>query len=163
MRNGKDLTPEIQGLIIPGGESTTMVHFLAKNGFLEELKNWITPEKAVWGTCAGLILLADQIKSEDTKIGGLPIKVSRNSYGRQRESFEMEIKFLDDQKSFNGIFIRAPKIIDILDKAKIQILASKSENGEIVGVQKENLMATSFHPELTDDLRFHAHFLSLIN
>ena len=138
------------------------------------------PKKFVWGTCAGLILLAEEIFNEkdggQCKIGGLDIIVSRNSYGRQRESFEQKITIKSDEiisknssvlhktnepTIFHGIFIRAPKILELKNPDLVMILVENS-NAEIVAVRQDNLMATTFHPELTNDLRFHNYFLELI-
>lgn len=172
IRSGSQLTQlGIQGLVIPGGESTTMGHFLRKNNFLQDIQNWFENDQKtfIWGTCAGLILLADEIDQEkqggQCKIGGLAVEAQRNSYGRQKESFEEEIQIqlnsnLPPQR-FDGIFIRAPKIARILNQNKVKILATKISNGEIVGVQQDRIMATTFHPELTDNLDFHRFFIHL--
>ena len=166
IKTAQDLKEDIQGLVIPGGESTTMGHFLQKDNFLQHIKAW-SVNKFLWGTCAGLILLADLVNNEkdggQCKIGGLSITVSRNSYGRQKESFEQKIhvKLKEQQEEDHyGVFIRAPKIEAI--NQEIQILAQKASNKEIVGVKQGRIMATSFHPELTNDLRFHQFFLNMI-
>ena len=155
-------------------------YIFRKQGLLDHIKCWMKskPKKYVWGTCAGLIILAEEIFNEkdggQCKIGGLDIIVSRNSYGRQRESFEQKINIKSDEiisnnfivknnqsTSFDGIFIRAPKIIELKNPDLVMVLAENS-NGEIVAVRQDNLMATTFHPELTNDLRFHNYFLELI-
>lgn len=171
IRSGSQLTDlDIQGLVIPGGESTTMGHFLLKNNFLQDIKSWFQNDKKfIWGTCAGLILLADEIGHEkqggQCKIGGLAVEAQRNSYGRQKDSCQQEIsvKFPEENRTlqFDGIFIRAPKIAKILDQDKVEVLATKVSNGEIVGVKQDRLMATTFHPELTNQLDFHQFFIDL--
>ena len=161
----EELTDDVQGLVIPGGESTTMAHFLGKNGFLEQIKNWLKPTKIIWGTCAGLILLADWLDQGQVHLGGLKIKAQRNSYGRQVQSCEQTLELKNSQlirngkQEFHGVFIRAPKIVEI--KSNVQVLAV-TQTQEVVGVLQDNLMATSFHPELTEDLRFHEFFIDLI-
>ena len=170
IRTVQDLTHDIQGLVIPGGESTTMAHFLAQNDFLEGVKTWWKQgSRFIWGTCAGLILLADVLENEkvggQVHLGGLSVTVQRNSYGRQAQSCEQTVllrnaHLIQDGKSeFHGVFIRAPKIIEI--KPNVQVLAV-TQNQEVVGVWQDNLMATSFHPELTQDWRFHQFFVNLI-
>ena len=170
IRTLQDLTDDIQGLVIPGGESTTMAHFLAKNDFLERLQKWLKQgSRFMWGTCAGLILLADVLENEkvggQVHLGGLSITAQRNSYGRQAQSCEQTVLLKntrliqDGKQEFPGVFIRAPKIIEI--KPNVHVLAV-TQNQEVVGVWQDNLMATSFHPELTQDCRFHQFFVNLI-
>lgn len=178
VRSASQLTHDLQGLVIPGGESTTIGHFLRKDNFLEKIKGWLNSPhdlKYAWGTCAGLILLADELHNEKAggqcKIGGIAINAFRNSYGRQKESCEQVVILKNDQLRnciggngnglFQGVFIRAPKIMEILDNSNTKILA-ETESAEIVAVWQDNLMATSFHPELTDDLRFHKFFADLL-
>ena len=108
-----------------------------------------------------------RIQLDHFTISGISVTVARNSYGRQRESCEQKLIVSlnhesNAQSEYHGVFIRAPKIIKINDSEKVQMIAKKAENDEIVGVRQGNLMATSFHPELTDDLRFHKFFTDMI-
>ena len=174
IRSPSDLSPDIQGLVLPGGESTTMGLFLKNYGFAESITTWWSGQsnKCMWGTCAGLILLADNIVNEkeggQSKIGGLDILASRNSYGRQRQSSEQTILLKcpkvigknSENDEFHGIFIRAPKVVDI--GPGVQVLAVKPDSDEVVAVSQGNIMATTFHPELTKDLRFHQFFLHMM-
>lgn len=148
----------IDGLIIPGGESTTIGKLLSRYGLLEEIKNSSFP---IFGTCAGAVLLAKKIKDSDQiRIGLMDIEVERNAYGPQKFSFEEVIKIekLGIDK-YRAIFIRAPIIREV--KEEVEVLSEL--NGNIIFVQQKNLLACSFHPELTDDLRIHKYFLSLIS
>jgi 5'-phosphate synthase pdxT subunit len=145
--------------------------------FLEHIKTWLssTPTKFIWGTCAGLILLADRLEKGkeggQCKIGGVAITATRNSFGRQRESCEQVVRLHQPQlrqclqglenEDFPGIFIRAPGIASVDDPDKVTTLATK-DNGEVVAVWQDNFIVTSFHPELTGDLRFHQFFLDII-
>ncbi|ELU04698.1 hypothetical protein CAPTEDRAFT_18938 [Capitella teleta] len=162
----------LDGLVIPGGESTTMAKFLLRNNFIGALRHYIRPNDgqpapAVWGTCAGLILLSDHVLEEkeggQCNIGGLPITSTRNTYGRQKESFEINIDvnpILGGEPIYNGVFIRAPGIQSI-DSDDVTVLASiPLEHGaKPVAAEKARLMATTFHPELTSDTRWHRFFL----
>jgi 5'-phosphate synthase pdxT subunit len=164
IKSKKDLI-DINGIILPGGESTTIGLLLEKDlELLNGLKDIIYNSKViVWGTCAGLILLSenlDQVKKQTT-LGGLPIKVQRNGYGRQLESFIKVLDFMDlpGLDGFPGVFIRAPKII-VSDSRDLKVLARV--DGEAVAVIKDNrIIGTSFHPELSNDARFHRFFLDL--
>lgn len=149
----------IDGIILPGGESTTMAHLLDAFGLREKLTQKIQDGLPVWGTCAGMIMLAKKlIQTRPIPLGLMDITVNRNAFGRQIESFEvtLSIKQLGD-KPFPATFIRAP----IIEKAgpDVEIL-SKLDNGTIVAVREKNMLATSFHPELTQDIRFHEYFIS---
>ena len=149
----KDLD-SISGLIIPGGESTTMGQLLEKFALDKAIKNFVLKGGAVWGSCAGAILLANQVAGGPVKgLGLLDIKIERNAYGRQLDSFETMVEF--KKGKIPAVFIRAPKIIKL--GAKVEELASY--NNEVVAAQKENIFISTFHPELTDDLSFHQHFL----
>ncbi len=139
---------ELFGLIIPGGESTTMTKLMRKIGLDEALKSW---EGAIMGTCAGLILLAQEVEGQGPgPLQKLPVKVRRNAWGRQIESFEAQVKLSFDPEPFRGIFIRAPRIVDPGDAEVIAWLGE-----EPVGVRQGRVLGLTFHPELTDDLRFH--------
>ena len=149
---------KINGLIIPGGESTTIIKLLKTNNLLKKLKKKIQLGLPTWGTCAGAIVLAKRVsglKLETLSI--LEIDVIRNAYGRQKESFSAEVSIPKiNTRKFPGIFIRAPKINKI--SSKISPIA-KLENGEIVGIEEKNVIVTTFHPELTHDDSLHKYFL----
>jgi len=150
---------DVEGLIIPGGESTTINKLIKKYSFNFYLDEFYKSGKAIYGTCAGLILIAKKVTSENFGLGYIDIDVARNSYGRQIDSFEeyVSIDFDKDEK-FKAIFIRAPKIlragpeVDILSKIKDNIILAR----------QSNVLASTFHPELGDDTRIHKYFLKMI-
>lgn len=149
----------IDGLILPGGESTTLRKLIDQYDFLEPLKVFANSGKPIFGTCAGLILLASNIAGENhSHIGALQVTVERNSFGRQRESFEalLNIKGLEDP--FNGVFIRAPHILSVSNK--VEILCE--HNGRIVAARQNHLLGCSFHPELTNDHRVTQLFVDMV-
>jgi len=155
----------LSGIIVPGGESTTMWKFIIENSIEEDLTKWMKDQKPIWGTCAGLILLSASCQFKGRKgFGMLDIEVARNFYGRQIDSFEADVQLLNDDLISNGnalyhaIFIRAPAITSLNDKC-VSILATKGDQ-EAVAVRQENMLATSFHPELTSDSRWHQYFLT---
>jgi 5'-phosphate synthase pdxT subunit len=158
----------LDGLIIPGGESTTMGLVAARCGLVEPLKAWVHSGKPTWGTCAGMILLSERAIGQKAGgqplIGGLDVTVNRNYFGRQNESFEtfLTVPVLGDPP-IRAVFIRAPTIVET--GATVEVLATAPGRGEevIAAVQQGNLLATAFHPELTDDLRWHAYFLALLH
>lgn len=148
---------DLQGLIIPGGESTVISKLLKRFELDKEIIEKHRQSMAIWGTCAGAILLAKSIVN-DNKVEGLnlmDIKIERNGYGRQLDSFETELNF--NNKKIPAVFIRAPKIMEVGEGA--QVLA-RHEN-DIVAVQQGNLLATTFHPEMTDDLVVHEYFVEM--
>lgn len=153
---------DIDGLIIPGGESTTINKLLKKYKFKENLDKFYRERKPIFGTCAGLILLAKNIHGEGKGLGYIDIDVQRNAYGRQVDSFEemLDISFNQNKNGgkFKSIFIRAPKILSA--GRKVKVLAKL--NDEIVLVRDNNVMVSAFHPELTDDLRIHRYFINMI-
>jgi len=151
----------LDGLIIPGGESTTIGKLATEYGLIEPLRAF-AQNKPTWGTCAGMIFLARDIGIDRQPILGLMnIKVNRNAFGRQIDSFEadLHIKPLGDLP-FHAFFIRAPVVVDV--GADVDVLAQLGD-GRIVAVQQNHLLATAFHPELTGDSRLHSYFLSLID
>ncbi len=162
-------TPEeislLDGLIIPGGESTTIGQLSLVNGSLKVLKEKIENGMPVLGICAGMILLSnsasDRIlgKTDQPLLNILDIKLERNSFGRQKESFEADIS-LDsiDIPKFNGVFIRAPSVSDV--DSGVEILSKF--NDRIVAVKKGNVIGTAFHPELTEDISLHKYFINLV-
>ena len=152
----------VDGLIIPGGESTTIDKLLNKYRFKESLDNFFKMKKPIFGTCAGLILLAKKVNSRNFGLGYIDIVVNRNAYGRQIDSFEELVELKTEQnlngKKFHAVFIRAPKIKDI--GANVKSLGV--HNGNIVLARQENVLVCAFHPELTDDLRIHQYFIDMI-
>ena len=151
----------LDGLIIPGGESTSIGRLILDYNLMGEIEDLTRGGLPVFGSCAGMILLAK--KNSDSypeSLGVMDITVRRNAFGRQRESFETEllIPVLGD-KSFPGVFIRAPVIEQA--NGKVDILARLAD-GTIVAARQGKLLASAFHPELTDDLRFHQYFLDIV-
>lgn len=152
---------EVSGLIIPGGESTTIGKLLEIFGLADLIRARVRQGNlAVFGTCAGMVLMAGEIMDGfkgQPKLGLMDISVLRNAFGRQRESFETELEFATFDHPLTAVFIRAP----IIEKAGsgVEILAELPEG--IVAARQGNLLATSFHPELTDDLRLHQYFIRM--
>ena len=159
---------ELDGLIIPGGESTTMGLVAERWGLVEPLRAWVEAGKPVWGTCAGMILLAEravgQKQGGQPLLGGLDVLVNRNYFGRQVDSFETELQVpLWADAPFHAIFIRAPAIVEV--GPTVEPLAHvTTPTGEtvIAAARQQNLLATAFHPELTTDLRWHALFVEIV-
>jgi 5'-phosphate synthase pdxT subunit len=156
----------LDGLIIPGGESTTFCRLMRDFNLYEPLGSLVRSGVPTWGACAGMILLSRHASDLDfPTLQALDIEVARNAYGRQVDSFEadLEVKALGE-RPFHAIFIRAPVVQSV--GPGVQVLASvRREDGRPeapVAVQQGTVIATSFHPELTDDTRFHQHFLSLV-
>ena len=158
----KEEIKDSEGIILPGGESTTISKLIHQRGIDEEIKKAAMEGKPIMGTCAGSILLAkhgdEQIEKTKTKLLGLmDIWVKRNAFGRQRESFQANLN-IKDIGYFNAVFIRAPAIVKT--GSNVDILA-KFE-GYVVAARQKNLLALSFHPELTDDTRIHEYFLKMV-
>lgn len=158
----KDQIKSLDALVIPGGESTTISRFIQKLGLEEEILRRIKKKDLpIMGTCAGCVILANSIKDEthDVKLlKAMDMTVKRNAFGRQKESFEQKIDIKGLNTPYNAVFIRAPTIEDILKDCKA---LAKIDN-KIVMARQDNLLALSFHPELTDDLRIHKYFLDII-
>jgi pyridoxal 5'-phosphate synthase pdxT subunit len=158
---------DLDGLIIPGGESTTMGKLMVDFELLEPIRKFGLAH-AIWGTCAGAILLAKDAHREQPLLSLMNITVERNAFGRQLDSFEaaLDISMLrqaggkSDFDPFHAVFIRAPIIESV--QGETEILVSLPD-GRIVAAQEGHLLATSFHPELTGDTRFHEYFLSLVS
>ncbi|CAL8898441.1 MULTISPECIES: pyridoxal 5'-phosphate synthase glutaminase subunit PdxT [Bacillus] len=149
----------VDGLIIPGGESTTMRRLMDTYQFIEPIKAFAAEGKPIFGTCAGLIMLAKHIEDrDDAHLGLLNVSVARNSFGRQVDSFEadLEVKGLD--APFTGVFIRAPHIISADES--VDIMAEY--DGRIVMAKENNILGCSFHPELTDDHRLTQLFVEMV-
>ncbi len=155
----------LDGLIIPGGESTTIGKLAVAYNLMEPLKLF-GQRHAIWGTCAGAIFLSKDIGRDQPLLGLMDIKVQRNAFGRQIDSFETDLDIPELKQATNtnddyhAVFIRAPIIESVSGDAKI--LATVPD-GRIVAAQQGHLLATSFHPELTRDTRFHEYFLTLVN
>jgi 5'-phosphate synthase pdxT subunit len=153
----------LDGLIIPGGESTTIGKLSVDFSLLEPLRKF-GKKHAIWGTCAGAIFLSKDARRDQPLLGLMDITVARNAFGRQVDSFEADLDIGPLKQAtkttapYHAIFIRAPIIESVSGKAKI---ISTLPDGRIVAAMQGKLLATSFHPELTDDLRFHEYFLSL--
>ena len=152
----------LDGLIIPGGESTTIGRLMMPYGFIETLRKLHQTDFPIFGTCAGMILLAKTILDSDAStIGAVDIKIKRNAFGRQVNSFETSLSIpAFGEVSFPAIFIRAPIIVDT--GPEVKILANLPEGTPVVA-QQGNSLVSAFHPELTSDLRFHAYFLDIIS
>jgi 5'-phosphate synthase pdxT subunit len=156
---------DLDGLIIPGGESTVIGTLSLVNGSLKKIKEKIASGMPVFGICAGLILLSKKAKDrvlgemEQPLLDFLDVKIERNSFGRQRDSFESEISMEKiGIPKFHGVFIRAPSIIEI--GRNIEVISKFNE--KIVAVKQGKILGTSFHPELTDDLSLHKYFVNLV-
>ncbi|HET9363394.1 MAG TPA: pyridoxal 5'-phosphate synthase glutaminase subunit PdxT [Candidatus Angelobacter sp.] len=148
----------IDAIVIPGGESSTFLNFLAERGFLEKLRDFVST-KPTFGTCAGAILLATEVENPPQQsLAALDIRIRRNAYGRQNESSIKEIATKLGAKPLEMVFIRAPKIVGT--GKGVEVLAS--ENGDPVLVRQGKIMAATFHPELSDDTRVHQEFLNLV-
>jgi len=158
------LSSELDGLdalIIPGGESTTIGKLLSDYGLIEPIRKLASQGFPIFGTCAGLVLLARKVPNLQVEtISAMDIEVERNAFGRQVDSFEtdLQIPALGDG-NFHGVFIRAP----IIEKAERGVEILCKLNGNPVAVRQGKLLACAFHPELTDDSRFHKYFLDLVN
>ncbi len=150
------------GLIIPGGESTTIARLLLAFDLMEPLRERVRGGLPVWGTCAGAIMLAKNVPGLDRpSIGVMDISIERNAFGRQVDSFESDLEIAAiDGGPLHAIFIRAPVITAV--GPDVEVLA-RLEDGRIVACREGRLLATSFHPELTDDTRFHTLFARLVS
>ncbi|MDQ3113022.1 MAG: pyridoxal 5'-phosphate synthase glutaminase subunit PdxT [Actinomycetota bacterium] len=157
---------EVDGLVIPGGESTTMIKLAVAFGLLEPLRERIRAGLPAYGSCAGMILLADRLANPapgQETVGGLDITVRRNAFGRQVQSFEAPVDFTGMAGPFHAVFIRAPWVESA--GAAVTVLARVSDGpaaGRIVAVRQGCVLATAFHPELTGDLRVHGFFVDLV-
>ena len=151
---------DIDGLIIPGGESTTLSRLMTIYELREPIQKMASDGKAIWGTCAGMIMMASEITEKDPiPLGLMDITVIRNAFGRQIDSFEQDLTVKSlDPLPYHAIFIRAPIISRV--GLEVEVLAAL-EDGRAVAVQQRRLLATSFHPELTKDSRLHDRFVSM--
>jgi 5'-phosphate synthase pdxT subunit len=155
----------VNALVIPGGESTTISMLAKRVGLMNPLKQFVEDKKAVYGSCAGMIMLADEIldgRNDQETIGGIDITVRRNAFGRQVDSFETDLKIKNFEKEFRAVFIRAPWVERIGSEVEVLATVKTSENIEHpVMVRQDNLLATAFHPELTTDTRIHEYFVQM--
>ena len=156
----------VDGIVMPGGESTTMAKLARTFEVLDPLRERLRSGLPAFGTCAGMILLADRIEggvAGQETIGGLDVVVRRNAFGRQVDSFEADLEVAGLDAGFHALFIRAPWVEKV--GAEVQVVATVASGeamGRIVAVRQANLLATSFHPEITGDHRFHALFVDLV-
>ncbi|MFF4899022.1 pyridoxal 5'-phosphate synthase glutaminase subunit PdxT [Streptomyces sp. NPDC001068] len=162
VRRAEELA-EVDGLVVPGGESTTISKLAVLFGVMEPLRARVRAGMPVYGTCAGMIMLADKIldpRSGQETIGGIDMIVRRNAFGRQNESFEAAVAVEGvPGDPVEGVFIRAPWVESV--GAAVQVLAE--HDGHIVAVRQGNALATSFHPELTGDHRVHSLFVDMVH
>jgi 5'-phosphate synthase pdxT subunit len=153
---------ELDGLIVPGGESTTIGKVARQWGLLEPLRTFAQSGRPLWGTCAGMILLAKKVvdgTADQPILELMDVTIRRNAFGRQVDSFEADLDIPAlGEGPFHAVFIRAP-LIERVGK-KVEVLA-QLDDGTVVAARQENLLATAFHPELTNDDRFHQYFLGL--
>ena len=154
----------LDGIVLPGGESTTMSMLLDSSGIAAPLRERVRNGFPVFGTCAGLILLAEKIidgRADQQQLGGLAITARRNGYGRQNDRFEASITICEIENTFamNGVFIRAPRI----EEATGDVEVLGTVNGDVVLVRQGNILGATFHPELSDDHRVHEMFLKMVS
>ncbi|WP_022792935.1 pyridoxal 5'-phosphate synthase glutaminase subunit PdxT [Marinococcus halotolerans] len=150
---------EIDGLVFPGGESTTMRRLVEKYQFFEPLQAFAKAGKPIFGTCAGLILMATDVVGEpEGHLELMDMTVQRNAFGRQRESFETELSIRGVADDVEAVFIRAPLITEV--GQDVEVLAEYKD--EIVVARQDHLLSCSFHPELTNDRRFHQYFVQMV-
>lgn len=155
----KEQLVELDGLILPGGESTTIGKLMRTHGLLEAIREFASVGKPVFGTCAGLILMADRISGqEEAHLRLMDMTVSRNAFGRQRESFETDLDVKGFDSPMRAVFIRAPWVEEV--GPGVDVLAVYG--GRVVAARQGHLLAAAFHPELTDDVRMHELFLGII-
>lgn len=154
----------LDGLIMPGGESTTIGKLAQQYGLIEPLREF-AQQKPTWGTCAGMIFLAKDIGNDRQPILGLmDVRVNRNAFGRQIDSFEQDLQISEiGDEPFHAVFIRAPIITQVIEGAQpeVDVLATL-EDGRIVAARQGHWLATAFHPELTNDQRLHGYFAEMV-
>ena len=150
---------ELDGLILPGGESTAMRRLIDRYDFLEPLKAFGAAGKPIFGTCAGMILLAKRINNQETShLGLMDVTVERNAFGRQVDSFETDLEIKGVAQDFPAVFIRAPYILE----AGSQVEVLSEDTGRIVAARDGHYLATAFHPELTADTRLMEYFVEMV-
>ncbi|MGG1575850.1 pyridoxal 5'-phosphate synthase glutaminase subunit PdxT [Fictibacillus sp. NRS-1165] len=149
---------DLDGLVIPGGESTAMRRLIDKYEFMEPLKKF-AQEKPVFGTCAGLILMAKRIQGQDSAhLELIDMTVERNAFGRQVDSFEADLQIKGVGDDVNGVFIRAPYIVEVGEEVEVLSV----HNDRIVAAKQGHFLCAAFHPELTDDYRLHQFFVEMV-
>ncbi|WP_028391310.1 pyridoxal 5'-phosphate synthase glutaminase subunit PdxT [Bacillus cihuensis] len=154
-----DQLAEIDGLVLPGGESTTMRKLMDRYDFIEPILQFAKQGKPIFGTCAGMVLLAKKVSGSDNPhLQLIDIEVCRNAFGRQRESFEAAININGLVKEFNAIFIRAP----YAENAGVEVEILATYEGKIVVAKQGNILVSAFHPELTDDTRLMQYFNAMV-
>jgi 5'-phosphate synthase pdxT subunit len=160
---------EVDGVIIPGGESTVMGKLMVEYGLDRPLRSLIAAGAAIWGTCAGMILLAretDNARAGQPLLAAMHIRVCRNAFGTQRESFETDLRVPAlGERPVHAVFIRGPAVESV--EPSVEVLARLPDSGDqgrgtIVAVRENSLLATAFHPEMTEDSRFHEYFLGMV-
>ncbi|OCT13068.1 glutamine amidotransferase subunit PdxT [Paenibacillus pectinilyticus] len=150
---------ELDGIILPGGESTTIGKLMRTYGFIEALREFSAAGKPIFGTCAGLIVIAKEITGQpEAHLELMDITVARNAFGRQRESFETDLPIKGIDENVRAVFIRAP----LIEKVGPDVDVLATYDGQIVAARQGHLLAASFHPELTDDFRLHSYFLDMV-
>jgi len=153
----------VAGVIIPGGESTTIGKLAVQYNLIEPLRELAKAGTPLWGTCAGLIFMAKDVGRDQPLLGLMDVTVQRNAFGRQVDSFEADIsiKGVDGDQPFHAIFIRAPLIESVGAGVEVLARVEKDDEEVIVAAQQGNLLVTSFHPELSNDDRFHRYFVNM--
>ena len=149
----------LDGLVIPGGESTTIGMLMERYDLVDPIRDLAKHGVPIWGTCAGLILMACDVGRQQPLLELIDMSVERNSFGRQLESFEVSVDIEGvSGGGFPAVFIRAPRVVSVGDD--VEVLA-RLDDGSIVAVRQKNLLGTAFHPELTYDLRLHSYFVGM--
>jgi len=153
---------KLDGLIIPGGESTTMLRLMESFGLIKPIREMARDGLAIWGTCAGMVLLAKSVSNYEMEtLGLMDTKVRRNAFGSQIDSFEADLKIpIVGEEPFHAVFIRAPIIEEAMPGVEI---LSRLPDSTIVATRQDRLLACAFHPEFTGDLRFHSYFLNMVS
>ncbi len=155
----------VDGLVIPGGESTTMSHLLLAFGLFEPLRERIAAGLPVWGTCAGMIMLASTVldgRDDQRSFSALDMVVRRNAFGRQVDSYEEDLEVAGLDEPFHAVFIRAPWVESVGADVEVLARAGNAPDGPIVAVRSGSVLATSFHPEVGGDSRLHRLFVSMV-
>lgn len=152
----------LDGLIIPGGESTTLLRLMESFGLIQPIREMARQGLAIWGTCAGMALLAKSVSNcEMETLGLMDMKIRRKAFGSQIDSFEVDLEIPPvGEEPFHAVFIRAPVVKEA--KPGVKVL-SRLPDGTIVAARQNRLLACAFHPEFTDDLRFHSYFLNMVS
>jgi len=152
----------LNGLIIPGGESTTMLRLMESFSLIQPIRKMARNGLAIWGTCAGMVLLAKSVSNYEMEtLSLMDTKVRRNAFGSQIDSFEADLEIpLVGEKPFHAVFIRAPVIEEAMPSVEI---LSRLPDSTVVATRQNRLLACAFHPEFTDDLRFHSYFLNMVS